>query len=81
LEVGKEPVRINANNPLKEQASKKGVPIAARIKLRDGKEYNTRWALDIEVIAFDDQGNELVFKRDGMILDTTGKGPNLRTRR
>jgi hypothetical protein len=76
-EVGKDPDKINADNPIKARAFKKAVPIEARIKLRDGKEYNIRWAFNIEVIAFDDKGDELVFKRDGMVLDTTGKGPNL----
>lgn len=76
-EIGQKPVKINADNPFKARAFRKGLPIEARIKLRDGKEYNIRWAFNIEVIAFDYQGNELVFKRDGMVLDTTGKGPNL----
>jgi hypothetical protein len=76
-EIDKEPVKINADNPLKARAFERGVPIEATIKLRDGKEYNIRWAFNIEVIAFDDQGNELVIKRDGKVLNTTGKGSNL----
>src|SRR4051812_40860023 len=45
-----EEVKINAENPLKTRAFQPGVPIEARVKLRDGKEYNISWNFNIEVV-------------------------------
>jgi hypothetical protein len=49
-------------------------PMIAILRLTDGVEYNISWHCNVEFTLVTDRGNRLVFKRDGIGLDTTGRG-------